>query len=277
MFGIFLAGISAAFEELTNSLGKRKIGDGTESYYTFGFLTQFFSALLILGAGLLLNNLVFALDSLVTFIPRVLVAILEIQLAVIALVKVDRGNIGFIRLATIPLLLLTDLALGYSLSVFQILGMCLIVAPIIVLFSQGKNDKGLWLALTVAALAAVDISLYKYDISHFNSVEAEQAIISLILSLYFFITAAIVRRENPILFLKRPVYLIQTGSSGLAYVVGSFSYLFAPASIITAAFRGFSVLFSILTGQFYFKEKNFLVRFGLFILIVDGLLLLIKA
>lgn len=276
MFGIFLVGISAVFEEITNSFGKRFISDGSESYFTFGFFTQIVSAILILGTGLIFNDLIFSLDSLATFVPRVFVAILEIQLAVIALAAVDRGDMGFIRLATIPVLLLVDFALGYALSTYQILGMCLIVAPVLILFSKEKSTKGLWLALIVALLAAVDISLYKYDISHFNSVEAEQTIVALVLSLYFFITAVVIRRENPILFLRHPQYIIQAGSSGLASLVGGFAYLFAPASIITAAFRGFSVLFSIISGRFYFKEKSFLMRISLFIMIVLGLFLLLQ-
>lgn len=276
MFGILLAGLSSAFDEVANSIGKKRVSDGAESYYTFGFLTQFVSCLLILASGVFLHSLVFSSASLPTFIPRALVAILEIQLAVIATVKADRGNFGFIKLATIPLLLLFDLVLGYSLSLYQIGGMFLILLPIGILFGIEKfKTKGFWLVLSVAVLAAIDLSLYKYDISNFNSVAGEQGVISLILSVYFFLASILLRRENPLIFLKQPIYLAQAGASGAAYVVNSFAYLFAPASVIVAAFRGFSVLFSILTGTFYFKEKRFAFRVTLFGIIVAGLLLLI--
>ena len=173
-------------------------------------------------------------------------------------------------------LLGADLVLGYALTGIQILGIALIVVPIGILFYfDFSKSKGMLLVLLVAVLAAVDISLYKYDISHFNSVESEQAIISLIVALYFFITATLIRKENPLAFLREKIYMAQAGSSGIAYFVNSFAYLYAPASVITTAFRGFSVLFSILTGAFYFKEKKFILRVFLFVIIVAGLLLLI--
>src|SRR3989344_570445 len=196
MLGILLAAISSAFDEITDSTGKKKISDGLESYYTFGFLTQFLSALFITPIGILFY------------------------------------------------------------------------------FDLSKS-RGMLLVLLVAILAAIDTGLYKYDISHFNSVESEQAIISLIISLYFFLTATLIRGENPLAFLRQKIYMAQASSSGIAYVVGSFAYLYASASVITAARRGFSVLFSILTGTFYFKERGFFVRTLLFIIILIGLMLLI--
>ena len=276
MLGVLLAGISSAFDEIADSIGKRRISAGLESYYTFGFLTQFLSALSITAIGFFFADLNFSPESLPTFIPRVLIAVLMMQLAVVAIAKVDRGVFGFIRLATIPLLLVADVMLGYSLAAKQILGIILIVIPIGILFySNLSKKKGMFLVLSVAILAAIDISLYKYDITHFNSVESEQAITSLIIALYFFLTATLIRGENPLSFLREKIYMVQTGSSGIAYVVNSFAYLYAPASVITTAFRGFSVLFSILAGTFYFKERGFLVRATLFCVILAGLILLI--
>ena len=276
MLGILLAGISSAFDEIADSIGKRKISDGCESYYTFGFLTQFVSALSITAIGFLFADLRFSLESLPTFIPRVLVSILMMQLAVIAMTKVDRGSFGFIRLATLPILLVTDILLGYSISSIQAFGIILIIIPIGILFySDLSKMKGMLLALLVAVLAAISISLFKYDISHFNSVESEQAITSLFISLYFFLTATLIRGENPLAFLREKIYMVQTGSSGIAYIVNSFAYLYAPASVITTAFRGFSVLFSIIAGTFYFNERGFFLRGLLFVVILTGLLLLI--
>lgn len=276
MLGVLLAGVSSAFDEIADSIGKKKISDGLESYYTFGFLTQFLSALFITATGFFLSDFRFSLESLPTFVPRVLVAILLMQLAVIAVAKVDRGDFGFIRLATIPLLLGADLMLGYTLTNTQIFGIVLILVPIGALFYLNfSKSSGMFLVLIVAILAAISTGLYKYDISHFNSVESEQAITSLILSLYFFLMAALVRKENPLAFLREKIYILQASSSGIAYVVNSFAYLYAPASVIMTAFRGFSVLFSILTGTFYFKERGVMFRALLFLVIVIGLILLI--
>ncbi len=89
MFGILLTGISAVFDEIAFSIGKKKISDGLESYYTFGFLTQILSALCITAIGFIFTDLNFSLAALPTFVPRVLVAILMLQLAVIAVAKLE--------------------------------------------------------------------------------------------------------------------------------------------------------------------------------------------
>ena len=276
MLGILLAGISSAFDEIAFSIGKKRVSDGLESYYTFGFLTHFLSALFITAIGFLLSDLYFTPESLKTFIPRLVIAIIMLQIAVIAIAKVDRGSFGFIRLMTIPFLLIADLLLGYPLASLQILGIALIMLPIGFLFySDFSQKKGMILALIVALLAALDLTLYKYDITHFNSVESEQAITALIVSLYFFLTAVLIRRENPLGFLRQKVYALQASSSGIAYVASSFAYFYAPASVIMAAFRGFSVLFAIVSGAFFFKEAHFILRIGLFLAVAAGLVLLV--
>src|SRR3989344_1396593 len=153
MLGVILAGISSVFDEIAFSIGKKKVSDGLVSHYTFGFLIQFLSALGITVVGFVFADLSFSLDSLPTFIPRVLVAILMLQLLVIAIAEVDRGIFGFIRLATIPLLLGADLALGYSLSNLQIIGIIFIVIPVGLLFyAEFSKSKGIFLVLAVAVL-----------------------------------------------------------------------------------------------------------------------------
>ena len=277
MLGVLLTGISSAFNEISFSIGKRQVNDGAQSYYTFGFLIQFFSALFICAAGFLFNDLVFSPASFPTFGLRTLVAIVEMQLATIAISKLDRGTFGFMHLLTIPFLLTIDLVLGYALRPLQIAGMGLIILPVLAFFFLERREEksGLWIAFGVAFLASIDISLYKYDISHFNSVGAEQGILTLILSLYFFLTAVLIKKENPLLFLRRPVYFAQASASGVATVINSFAYLFAPASVIASAFRGFSLLSSLLSGRLYFREKRLLLKVGLFAVIVLGLILLI--
>ena len=199
------------------------------------------------------------------------------QLATIAISRLDRGTFGFMHLSTIPFLIAIDLVLGYAVRPLQIVGMSLIILPILAFFflEQREGKSGLWLAFSVAFLASIDISLYKYDISHFNSVEAEQGILTLILSLYFFLTAVFIKKKTRFSFWKQPVYFAQASASGVATMVNSFAYLFAPASIITAAFRGFSLLAALLSGRLYFAEKNFLLRMMLFTVIIVGLILLI--
>jgi drug/metabolite transporter (DMT)-like permease len=52
--------------------------------------------------------------------------------------------------------------------------------------------------------------------------------------------------------------------------------VYAPASVITAAMRASAVLFSIISGKFYFREKRFTLKAVLFLIIVLGIVLLTR-
>ena len=277
MFGIVLAGLSSAFNELSDSIGKKGMHDKAESIYTFGFLNLLFGTILLVTFGFFRHELLFSLASLPTFLPRVVLEVLQAQLTVMAVARADRGDFGLMRMLTIPLLFVADVSLGYSISGGQMLGMALIlVAIFLLLSSESYKTKGFWLLIITAVNAAATISLYKYDISHFNSVEAEQSIVSIVLMLYFFTLASLKTRENPLNFLWKPRFAAQAIASGSSSFVGSFAILFAPASVITAALRASAVLFAILSGRFYFREKGFFVKVVLFVVVGTGLVLLAR-
>ena len=92
---------------------------------------------------------------------------------------------------------------------------------------------------------------------------------------YFLIMAFFIAKENPIKFLKKPIFIGQSFSEGIGAVLGSFAYLFAPASIITTAKRSLSVLWSIVAGKVYFHEKHLIIKLMAFTLIIGGLVLLV--
>ena len=277
MFGILLALASTAFEETANSIGKKQVQDHVASYYTFGFLTLRFGTAFLLVEGFVRGQLIFSLASLPTFLPRLALEILQAYVTVRAITYSDRGDFGFFRTLTIPILLGLDILLGYSIGTLQIFGMALIFVPIgILVYSERHVVKGAGYLLIGAVNAALTISLYKYDITHFNSVEAEQSLVGLVLLAYFFLMARARYGENPLTFLRKKAFAGQTIASGLSSVAASFAYAFAPASIILAAMRSSAILLSILTGRFYFKEKRFLMKSALCALIILGLVLLAR-
>jgi len=276
MFGILLALTSTVFEEAANSIGKKQVQDHVASYYTFGFLTLLFGTAFLLVEGFIRGQLIFSLASLPTFLPRVALEILQAYVTVRAITYSDRGDFGFFKTLTIPLLLGLDILLGYAIGTWQIFGMALIFVPIgILVYRERHVMKGAGFLLIGAVNAALTVSLYKYDITHFNSVEAEQSIVGIVLLAYFFLMARVRYGENPFTFLRTKAFASQTIASGLANVAVSFAYAFAPASIILAAMRSFAVLFAILTGRFYFRERHFLLRLVMLILVAFGLILLI--
>lgn len=276
MFGVLLASIGSAFSELSDSIGKKKAGELACSYYTLGFLSVLGGAIFLLIIGLVRNDFVFSLASLPTFLPRLALEVLQAQVTIWAIVRADRSDFGPVRTLTIPLLLVADIMLGYGITAQQMFGMGIISVTIFVLLSYERfKTKGLFLLLFTAINAVVTLSLFKYDITHFNSVESEQSIVLFVLLLYFFVLAVLRAHENPIRLLAQRTFFVQAFSGGLSSVLISYAYAFAPASIITAALRASAVLFSLLSGKMYFHERGFVVKFLLFCAIVVGLFLLI--
>lgn len=276
MFGVLLAILCSGLDEVSTSIGKSEIKHRIGSVYTFGFLSVFFGTIFFIVTGFVRDSFVFSLDSLPFFLTRVILETLMMHLSIQAMLKTDRGDYAFLRLLTIPLLLIIDSVLGYTFTSSQYWGMAILFFVIgALIFVEKPRKVVVHRVLLIVALGAITISLYKYDITHFNSVEAEQSIIGLIIALYFFTMAVIKKGENPLQFLRVRAYSFQASASGLSEVVASFAFLFAPAAIITAALRSSAILFAIISGKYYFHEKHLILRLGLFSAIGVALVLLI--
>jgi hypothetical protein len=96
-------------------------------------------------------------------------------------------------------------------------------------------------------LAVFTISLYQYNITNFNSIAGEQLMMYACLGTYLGIASVYTTRKNLLRHLKRPRVAIRAISGGLASVMISFAFLFAPSSIITTAKRTSAILWAILS------------------------------
>jgi len=285
MLGLLLTGGATLAEEVGTSVGKWQTLRGKESIYSLGFLDSLWATLFLLILIFIIpkdffapgfpQGFVFSLASLPTLLPRIVLEILQAYATVYAVMRADRSTFGFLRIITIPLLLVADIVLAYSVSLPQILGMSLIVVSLVLLFiNHGIRRQGAWFVVFTAVNAVATISLFKYDITHFNSIEAEQVIVSLVLITFFFIMALTRAKENPLKLLMRPVFFAQSLLMGISGITMSFAYLFSVASVITTAKRAFTILFCILSGHKFFHEKKPWIKVASFILIATGLALL---
>ena len=276
MFGIVLISLGTFAGELSDSLGKLEVKKRIETIYTMGFLSVFWATILLAVSLLFGAPFVFKLASLQTFAPRVAFELLGANLTIRAIVKANRSTFSFMRILTIPLLLLVDLRLGYLISATQIIGIGLMLVALYILLKEGRRSRrGALLALLTAINAVVTISLYKYDISHYNSVAAEQLIVTGIIMLYFIISALRLG-QKPWRYLLRPVPGLQSFSSGAGGVLEGFAYKYAPASIILTLKRALGVLWSVIFGNFYFNEKRLSEKLFSLGLITAGLYFIIK-
>jgi len=278
MFGVILASVGTFFEEISAAIGKTKVNNHEESLYTMGFLQLIWALILFVIIGILRrNDFIFSLDSLPTFTVRAFFEIIQFHMSLLGTIVADRATFGFIRVGSIPLLLAVDLLLGYTIGSNQIAGIGIIIlAFLILLFTHCVNRKGMGIVIFTTINAVVTISLFKYDISRYNSVEAEQSLMYLILICYFLFFAFFVAKENPFGFLKKPIFFAQSFSVGVGIVMGSFAFSFGPASVIIAAKRSSAVLWSVLSGNMYFREKHIILKLFLFLLFGLGIFLLMR-
>lgn len=276
MFGVILTSFGSLFSEIGDLFGKKSAAQGQQDAYAMGFFNLFWAGVLLLAVGVIRSSFSFSLSSLPTFIPRVILEIVQIHAMMLAIIRADRSTYGFIRVFTMPILLGVDFVLGYALTAAQTAGILLITLTLVFTFLSNKMGRsGRWLVLFTAVNGAATTTLFKYDITHFNSVEAEQVIIISILLIYFWIAGMVVSGKNNLSRLfSNKTFLTQSLAQGVASAADSFALMFAPASIIVAAKRSSATTWSMLSGQFAFSEKNFAFKASLLVLLIGGIILL---
>lgn len=276
MFGVLLASIGTLFEEISTSFGKVAMARKTESPFTFGFIQLFWGSVILLGIALVRpSSFVFSAASLPTFLSRVIIEVIQAHVTVVAISVASRSTFGFIRILTVPLLLGVDILLGLVPTPFQVVGIILTVVTLVLLFrSHGIERAGAWLTLFTAVNAVSTLSLFQYNVRHFNSVVAEQLIMHAVLVAYFAIVATISTHEHPFRLLFHRAALMQSLAMGVGSAIDSFAVLFAPISIVLAAKRSSSVLWAVVAGRLTFHEGRLVVKVAAVVLLGVGLVLL---
>ncbi len=276
MIGIILVALGEIAAQIGAAMGKWEAARKHESYFTLGFLTFFWSTpILLLWGTVGPGTFVFSLESLPTFTLRAILEVGVIYAGVHALVAADRSTFSFLRTLTIPLLLLVDLALGYTLAAGQIAGMALIIiAGFLLAAKNGLSRNGKVFALLSALFAVGTISLFKYNITHYNSVEAEQFFQHLIILVVIWVAAYMKNGENLFRAFKKRALFEQSLFAGIASVLMSFAFLFTTASVITTVKRSIEIIGSIVLGRAYFHEHHIVLKLGAGLLIVAGIVLI---
>lgn len=275
MLSVLFASIASFVSEVSSSIVKFEVSHHKESVYTAGFINVIFATAVFTVLAVFRENFVFSLASLPTFTLRAFLEILQAHVSMKALVKSDRSTFVFVRNLTIPLLLIVDLVLGFTIDFNQWLGIGLITIVFgVIIYFHVLSFKGIGYPLFTAVNAVATISLFKYNITYFNSVEADQIVIGLILMVYFFFTAKFLSGENPLRFLKHKLFLGQGAFHGLASIFAAFAVSFGSPSIALTAERTSGVLAGIISGRNYFQEKKFGAKILVGAALVFGLVLL---
>lgn len=277
MIGIFLMALATFFEELSTSSAKESMARHIESISSRAFLIGISSLFFIIVSIILGAEFRFDVMSL----PLVFIlACCEITLTHItlrAILTADRSTFGFIRTLTIPFVLCIEIALGTTLSTIQIFGIIALVFALLLVSSRDSfSHKGMALALLSAFGSSITISIYKYLITHYNSVTGQQIVGMSILLPYFYWHAVTRTGQHPFHLLRIRKIRGESLAHGIAGVLSSFAYALAPASVIIAAQRSFAVFWSLIVGAVHFHERHIFEKAAMVGLAITGVVLLIK-
>ncbi len=276
MIGITLAALGTFFDEISLSFGKWEILHKKENIYTFGFLNYFWLMVIFIIIAIINNNFVFNYTSIPILIVLIILEFAQLYSSLNAIALADRSTSGFLMIITIPLLLVVDILLGYKIGIWAVVGIFVIVVSLIFLFiNHGINKKGIGYVIFSATNAVATITIYKYCITYYNSVEAQQIITSFFLLIFLFIMSIWKYKENPLTYVFKKEFFAQSILMGIGGVFVSKAYLYAPASVVTSGKRAFSILWSIVSGNKLFNEKHLAIKIISFLLIILGLVLLV--
>ncbi len=276
--GIFLESIANLFEEISCSVGKKETQEGHESIFMMGFLQHFSTMILMLLIVLLgFEQFRFNWASVPFLGMRAVLDMAQVYFTLKAIEIAERTAFSFVKILTVPLLLLIDISIGYLIDPIQIIAMLLLCG--IILYSFSKNvtsKKGLALLIFSSINPVLAITIYKYDITNFNSVAAEQLIIYAILTLFLLLILRFKTREKLSKFLFKPVSMVQALSMAFGGMLSSYAYVFAAPSVILTARRASGILWSSLSGLLYFKEDHKKQKLFIGFLLILVLILLTK-
>lgn len=275
MLALVLMGFGSFFEEVTLSLNKVIMTRRIETLSVLGFLQSVITLIMYLIYGWLTpGGLVLSWSAWSTLSLRTLLEVVIAYCTMQAVAKAERGAYGFIRTFTVPLLLITDIVLGYHVSLYQQIGILIVFFSVLFLTAKrGFGHQGIRWVIATALIAVATTSLYKYDLK-FNSAAAEQSVIYGIEAAFFLIL--ILRTKESVLTLLRqkglPLALIAQCFGSL---LQGLSYQYAAASWVIAVKRALGVFWAMLSGRMVFEERKFGLKLIAFGGCVVGLLLMV--
>ncbi len=277
MLTVLFSFIGSVTEEISSSIIKFVSSERREAVYIATFMNSLIALGLFIVLGIVQQHWIFQLASLPTFLLRAGLEIMQIALAMRALVAADRSTFVLFRNLTIPFLVLVDVFVGFRMNEYQWWGIGLIFLTLILTVAfRVVRLQGAGVVTWMALNAVATLSLFKYNTSHFNSVEAEQSLIYVVLIVYLWMVIRFSLKTSPFSFIHDRALLGQGFFSGIASVFSSFALHFGNPAVAVTAMRGSGVLAGIVSGHNYFAEKKFALKLVVSALLILGLYLLTR-
>ena len=276
MFAALILLAATLLEEVQETLGKKAVRQRRETLYSMAFLGMFWTLIFLIISVFLGAKFVVKTQSLPFLAARCVLETIFSYIVALGVVRVDRSTLGFMRLLTIPLLLAIDLSLGYHLSNLQIAGICVMFAGLAAAFYRNpRGQRGWGIGIAIAVLGSITTTLYKWDITHFNSVTGDQIIVCAFNVLFFYIMS-VKTGPSPLKLLVHKRTGVQSLANGLGLAIEAFAFTFAPASVIIALKRSLALFWCIIFGKQFFHEKKTRHKLYAGAFTVAGLVLLVS-
>lgn len=287
MFGILLATLGTLTGEVGQTLAKQAAVAKQQTIYGIGFVNTVMATIMLVLLFYLVpadtligeytSDFRFSMSAvpLGLFVARVILELIASQLFITALELTTRATYSFLRMLTIPFLVMADLALGFDVTPLAILGIGIILVTTMALLStRTLRREGMWYVIVGSLIGVFSVSIYQYNITYHNSVMAEQIILGTIYLIYFYGLAHWKTGRSPLRHFRSMRVIAQSFGFGTEIVLTGFAYLFAPSSIIMTARRTSAVFWAILSGNRIFREQHLAAKFAGLGILSSGLLLL---
>jgi drug/metabolite transporter (DMT)-like permease len=216
-------------------------------------------------------NFTRTLTSFFLLIFQVLAGVLFQELTNQAIHHADRSTFSVMSAIAIPLLLISDIVLGYGVSWRQIAGVILLTAMLgIAIFRGDFSMKGVKYVIASNLVSIGTIIAFKYSTSYYTSTEMMNLLNSGLMSFLFFVIVSRTKGRKGIKDALKPKYFGFASIYGMGGVLAAMAYKYMIASMVIALKRFFSMMFGVITGKLYFHEENVLRKLSIASLIGIG-------
>jgi len=204
------------------------------------------------------------LVSFLLLIFQILGAVIFSFLSNKAIHHADRSTFSVMSTMSIPLLLCSDIIFGYGVTIWQIVGVVILVVMLsYAIFKGGFSTKGMKYILASNLVSLGTIIAFKYSTSHFGSTELVNFYNASFAGMLFFIIVSRTKGWKGIKNTFKSKYLGFAVLYGIGGVLSAAAYKYMIASMVIALKRFFAMMFGVITGKFFFHEKNVMKKFSI--------------
>jgi len=210
---------------------------------------------------------------------RLILEILQSYFTIIAIKHCDRSTFSFIRILTIPLLVIVDIILWYQFTTYSLIWIWIILFSFLVFNIKLKTINFTWwyFVLFTSVNAVFTLSLFKYSISYYwNSLEIDQFIMLLWIFIFFIIYNYKKHKSCALkLIVEEKIFLLQWLTIWILSLLIGYSYLYLNASEARAITRAWEMFWATIAWTLFFKEKNIIKKLFFALCIIIWLIIMI--